>query len=192
LETLSIFAKKPRSMKNKFLVALLAFSGLFISCKDNKAEDAKPAEAPKVDNAFTVMMDLVVQKDDSFQIFYNEDGSDNYTGDKSVTVNVKGSPDQQEVVFKLPEDAVPGSLRFDMGGNKDLGEVKIVNFKMRYYGKDFVAKDTMFVHYFWNNQHIKYIRDKAIAVPSPLPDAPYDPFFMGTAALKLEIQKLVK
>jgi hypothetical protein len=179
-------------MKNKILLVITALSLLTISsCKDDKKESDKKVNKVE-DKSFNIIMDVVVTKDDNFQIYYNEDGSDNYTGDKYVNVDVKGKPESQEIVFKLPEDAMPASLRFDVGSNKEQGEIKINAFKMKYFDKVFEAKDTLFFQYFGNNTSIKYIREKAIAVPLVNNPTGYDPIFSGTENLKNELKKLTK
>lgn len=176
-------------MKNKFLTAILIASVTLISCKNEKAKEEVKIEE---DKSFNVSMNLIVPKDDNFQIYYNEDGSDLFTAEKYVDVAVKGSDNPQEIVFKLPEEAMPTSLRFDLGSNKEQGEVKINDFKMKYFDKQFIAKDTLFVYYFGNNPQIEYIRDKAIAKPKAIANETYDPIFTGTEMLKKEIQKLTK
>lgn len=180
-------------MKNKLTTAIFILSAVFAisSCKNDKAADKEAAE-PKEDKLFTVTMNLVVPKDDHFQLYYNEDGSDLYTPDKFVDVEVKGSNNPQDVTFKLPEDSFPASFRFDLGSNKEQGEVKINEFRMKYLDKNFSAKDTLFIYYFGYNQQIDYNRAKAIAKPKPIANEIYDPIFGGTEMLKAEIKKMVK
>jgi hypothetical protein len=85
-------------MKALILSGLL-FSVLFTSCKDDKSEqiDAIKEEAP-----FTITVNAVVDKDSEFQIYYNEDGSENYPAEQYVNVVIKGSQEAQDLVFKLP------------------------------------------------------------------------------------------
>jgi hypothetical protein len=180
-------------MKNKFFKTYIAFAFLilFSSCKkDNNQINEIPE--PVEDKSFRVTMNLVVQKDDNFQIYYNEDGSDIYTPDKYIDVPVKGNTQAQDIIFKLPEDALPTSLRFDLGSNKEQGAVKINDFRMKYFDKTFVAKDTLFIYYFGHNQQVEYDRGKAIAKPKIISNETYDPIFTGTELLKEEIKKMVK
>lgn len=176
-------------MKQFFFSGVLVLLVSLASCKNDKTIETPKAEE---DKSFNVILDLVVQKDDNFQIYYNEDGSDLYPADKYVDVAVKGKNEPQEIIFKLPEDAAPSSLRFDLGGNKEQKEVKILNFRMKYFDKKFEAKDTLFIYYFGNNNQVEYIRDKAIAKPKPIEGEPYDPIFTATESLKTEISKMVK
>jgi len=74
-------------MKALILSGLL-LSVFFTSCKDDKSEqtDAVIEEAP-----FTITVNAVVDKDSEFQIYYNEDGSENYPAEQYVNVVIKGS-----------------------------------------------------------------------------------------------------
>jgi hypothetical protein len=176
-------------MKNKTLIAVFIAALTLISCKEEKAKEA-PVE--KVDNTFYITFNLVVPKDDNFQVYYNEDGSDSFPPENYVDLAIKGSEKPQEIVFKLPENALPASLRFDLGNNKEQGEIKINDFKMKYLDKVFLAKDVSFINYFWSNEQIEYIKDKAIAKSKPIDNQPYDPIFIATELLKIELKKITR
>ena len=183
--------QKKIKMTTKLNLVLLLLLTVLISCKNDKSE-INQVQQVEVNKSFNVLMNMIVKEDDNFQIYYNEDGSDVFEGENYVSVDVKGKEEPQEIVFKLPEEALPASLRFDMGSNKNQKEVKIIDFKMKYFEKSFEAKDTLFVYYFGNNNQIDYIRDKAIAIPKPIASETYDPIFTGTEMLKQEIDKLIK
>lgn len=178
-------------MKNKFSVLLLAITMSIVSCKNEKTTDKETVKVEQ-DNSFKVVMDLIVEQDDSFQIYYNEDGTNDFSPENYVNVDIKGKPEHQEIVFKLPEDVLPKQLRFDIGSNKEQKEMKIIAFKMEYLDKKFEAKDTLFWNYFGNNTSIKYIREKAIVVPLPNNTEGYDPIFGGTETLSQELTKMVQ
>jgi hypothetical protein len=170
-----------------FILSGLLLSVLLISCKDDKTkeevfvnkEEAKP---------FTVTVNAVVKKDDIFQFFYNEDGSDTFPPENAITINVKGSENPQDLVFSFPQDVLPYSLRFDLGGNDKQDEVKINKFEVDYLKKSIVVKDTIFRYYFYPNEHIKYDLKTAIAKPNPTGETPYDPIFMPTNDFKKELK----
>ena len=176
-------------MKNKTLIAVFIAALTLISCKDEKV---KEAPAPKVDDSFYITFNLVVQKNDNFQIYYNEDASDSFPPDQYVDVAVKGSEQPQEITFKLPDNTLPASLRFDLGNNKEQGEIKINDFKMKYHDKAFSAPAISFINYFWNTDQIEYNKEKAIAKPKTTGDAPYDPIFLATELLKIELKKITR
>lgn len=178
-------------MRNKSLITILiGICIFFINCKGDNSE--KQQTVPEIDKSFKITMNLTVLKDDNFQIFYNEDGSDVYTQDKMVNVPVKGNPNPQEVVFKLPEDSLPASLRFDIGANKEQKDVTISKFTMEYFGKNFTANGSTFFVYFGNNTSIRYDREKGIATPLPNNPEGYDPIFTATEYLKKELKKLTR
>ncbi len=189
------FAKKNKEMKSKVFISIFTiFVLLFVSsCKKENSIEGE-VKKPKEDKSFNVTMNLVVPKDDNFQIYFNEDGTDIFAPEKYVDVQVKGSAMAQDIVFKLPEDVVPTSFRFDLGSNKEQGEVKINNFRMKYFEKEFVAKDTLFIYYFGYNEQIDYNRKEAIAKPKILSNKVYvyDPIFIGSEMLKTEIKKIVR
>lgn len=183
---------KHKMKKSRFLIASLIIAVVFTACKNDKAAETETAAKPEANDFFKITMNMVVPKDDHFQIYYNEDGSDLYPADKFVDVEIKGSETAQDIVFKLPNEAVPASLRFDLGSNKDQGAVKIDGLKMQYYDKTFTAPGTNFYFYFGNNEQIDYDREKAVATPKILANQIYDPIFTGTETLKKELKNLVK
>lgn len=175
-------------MKNRIFIATIALISL-TSCKNDKSEVAEP-KAPV--ETFKVGIDLVIKKDDSLQLYYKDASMTDWVFNKCVTKTVKGSENPQEVVFDLPEDVLPTELRFDMGSNKAQDEVQIKSFRMKYFEKTFVAKDTLFFQYFYPNEQIDYNRAKAIAKPIVKEGTTYDPIFMSRQVLTPEINKLIK
>lgn len=171
---------------------ILAFSVLtiFISCKKEGSHDSDLPEKPV--ELFKVGLDLVIQKDDSLQVFYKDIADKDWKSYNSVTNFVKGSPVVQQVLFKLPEDVVPKEIRIDFGTNIDQAPIEIRNFKMEYIKKTFQAKDTMFFQYFMPNDQIQYSRNTAIAKPIYKKGTTYDPLFLPREVLLVEIDKLLK
>lgn len=177
-------------MKRIFFT-LIAFVALLTSCKNDKTEEVKANDEESA-TGMKVTVEAIVPKDDIFQFFYSEDGSDNYPGDKVVTANVKGDGKVQAIFFNFPEDAFPKALRFDMGGNKEQKNVEFKNVKIEYYNKSIVIKDTLFRYYFYPNEQIKYDIKTAIATPNIIEGEPYDPIFMPTNDFKKELKTLLE
>jgi hypothetical protein len=139
-------------MKIKLIPALLL---LFIlgSCKIDKKEENQEAlpqtESPKLLNSkVKLTFDMVVPKDDLFQVYYTEDGTANCSDDQSVKTLVKGSDVSQKIVFYFPEDVAITYLRFDPGENKDQGTMKANSFTYEYFGKKIEASGSDFFNYF--------------------------------------------
>ncbi|MDI1254739.1 MAG: hypothetical protein PSV16_01450 [Flavobacterium sp.] len=175
-------------MKSYFLSGLL-LSVLFLSCKDNKKTETENTEATK---PFTVTVNAIVEKDDIFQIFYNEDGGDNFAPADAITINVKGNAQPQDLVFQLPEDASPMALRFDIGGNKDLKQVPFKGFKIEYLGKKIESNSAEFFKYFYGNAQVELDTVNTVAKIKAPVDGNYDPILGSTVALKAAIEKLYK
>ena len=138
-------------MKSKLIISALFLTFVLFSCKgDNKAD----APQAVVDNSFKVSFGFIAKKDDNFHLYYTEDETINFNEKQSVWAEIKGSEAQQEVVFKLPEDAAPTHLRVDFGygENKEQPEIVLKNFKMSYYDKKFEVKDSLIFYYFYPNK----------------------------------------
>lgn len=174
-------------MKTRFISALALLSILVIGCKDDKSADASKEVETK---NFKITVNAVVDKDDIFQIFYNEDGSESFDGKQIITLNVKGKPDAQDLVFIAPETDKPVTLRFDLGANKALTQVPFTNFKIEYQGKTFEAKGATIFKYFYPNGSVKCDTLSATAITKLADDGSYDPIIGATPALKAEIAKL--
>lgn len=179
-------------MKIKLLAGAVFFTLLFSACKDDKSKENQPAAEEKapVESKVSITVDMVVPVDDTFQIFYSEDGTLNFTEEKSVRVNVKGKPESQKIVFDFPEGVAFTFLRFDAGENKLQKEMKMDNFLIKYYDKKFEAKGNLFFQYFAPNDQIKVDMAKSTFVPQG--KEPYDPIFYPLEPLGDVLNKLVK
>lgn len=125
-----------------------------MSCKDDKKTTEETPQVEAKDNSFKVSFDLIAKKDDNFHLYYTEDGTINFNEKQSIWVPIKGSETEQEVVFKLPEDAAPTHFRVDFGHgvNKEQTEIVLKKFKMNYYDRAFEAKDSLIFNYFYPNK----------------------------------------
>jgi len=114
-----------------------------MSCKNEKTETQQTTEKPAGNDFYTITLDVVAQKDDSFHVFYTEDGSVNFEENNSVWAEFKGSPNSQKLVFNLKKGVMPNQLRLDFGLNKEQGDVKLnsveityLDQKLTYYGPE--------------------------------------------------------
>lgn len=180
-------------------LSVCALSIAFTSCKNGEKSEVKteaPVETVKVDpNSFKAIFEVVAKHDDRFHLYYTEDGSINFSEDKSLWADVKGSDASQNVVFDFPDDIVPTQLRIDFGSNPDQGQMEIKNFKMTYYGKTFEAKDKFFFDYFGSNVNTVTVdKDKAIITPIKKAGTDYvgPSFYPSQEALAAQIKNLVE
>lgn len=176
----------------KLVLSTLLVVALFASCKEDKSAEAEninvneePVLAP-----FTMTVNAVVNKDAEFQIYYNEDGSENYPAEQYVNVAIKGSDDFQDLVFVLPEDISPMNLRFDLGSTKDLTEVKFNNVKIDFKGKSINIGNESIFRNFYPNTQVEFDTINAIAKIKVKAEEVYDPIVGATPELKKQIEGL--
>jgi hypothetical protein len=117
----------------------------------------------------------------------------NFSEENSVWVEIKGKPEQQEVVFNLPDNTIPTQLRLDLGVNKDQEEMEIKNFKMDYMGKTFEVHGANFFTYFSPNLECTTI-DRARYTIKPIKKEKgyFGPSFYPEPLVAQEISKLVR
>ena len=183
----------------KILIALLVFT--MVGCKDDKAvqEGKATQETSANEDLFKVTLDVVAKKDDKFHLFYTEDGTINFTEENSVwSEGFKGSENSQKIVFTLPKDKLPSTLRIDMGLTEDQGEIKINSLEMSYYGKTFTIPGADFFKYFRPNAgntdvNVGAQTVKAVINPARKPGEPFSgPSVYPMDTLDAEIAKLTK
>ncbi|GAB3713150.1 hypothetical protein [Flavobacterium koreense] len=175
----------------KFLLVLVSIS--ILSCKNEKSVDDLKVETPQVvESKVKVTIDMVVKTDDTFQLFYTEDGTLNFNDKFSVRTPVKGSENSQKVVFELPEDVKFTFLRIDMGENNKQSEIKINNFLVNYFDKKWEAKGNLFFQFFGPNDQMTLNYDLSTLTPVVKEGVVYDPILYPMEPVGVELQKLLK
>mgnify|MGYP000843853186 FL=1 len=178
-------------MRTKVIIAVVLLSILSISCKNEKSVDQLPVVEEKLpESKVNVTVDMVVPVDDSFQLFYTEDNTLNFSEEKCVRVNVQGKEKSQKIVFELPDDVAFTFMRFDVGENKQQKEMKIENFVIKYYDRKFEAKGNLFFQYFSPNNQLKVDNQKSTFVVEE--KETHDPVFYPLEPLGVELNKLIK
>lgn len=176
-------------MKSIFLSSL-ALCLVLISCKDEKKTEEVAVPTVEVVKSFKVTVNAVVEQNDIFQIFYNEDGSEAFTAEQSVAINIAGKPEPQDLIFELPEDAMPASLRFDIGANVDLKKVSFKSLKIQYLDKTISADATTFFKYFYPNPQVEVDMATGVATMKAPAGETYDPILGTTPELKAALGSL--
>ena len=176
-------------MKTNFVILATIISLTFISCKNDKKEDV--AKADEKQN-FSIDLDVIAPLDDNFSVYYTEDNTINFNGDKAVWRGVKGQSDTQKVTLDLKEEIIPTNIRIDFGINKDQGDVVLEKFKLSFYGKSFEAKGSEFFKYFIPNDSVKTEIDTKTGTVKFLknPKKFFTPFYYPQQAVLDEIKKI--
>jgi hypothetical protein len=182
-------------MKTKFITVFLLLSIVLVGCKNENKNDTTASESVvKNDKNFTVTLNVTVKKDDTFSLFYTEDGSTDFTQIQPLWIEVKGSEVPQDVVFALPADASPTQLRLDFGLNKEQQPILINKFNMNFFGKSFESPGKDFYIYF-DADRSKTIYDKdQMTIDAVISDGVRQSpsFYPNTKPLGDEIAKLLQ
>lgn len=183
-------------MKTKIFIIATIFSLVLVSCKkDNQVKEGEE-NTPQIEKKekFSVDLDVLVPKEDNFSVYYTEDGTINFTGEKAVWSGVKGQAESQKVVLDLPEEVIPTNIRIDFGINKEQGDVVLEKFKLSFYGKTFEAKGSDFLKYFITNDSVKTEIDQVKGTIKFVknPKKFFTPFYYPQQAVLDEISKITK
>lgn len=140
-------------MRTKFILSLLFSLILLVSCKNEKPIDSLDVVSPEkiADNTFKVTLNVIVKGDDTFSLYYTEDGSIDFKGEP-LWLAVKGNESAQDVAFSLPKDVYPTQLRLDFGMNTKQEDIflKAVTFEYKGNKKQIVGADL--INYFIADQ----------------------------------------
>ncbi|MBC7523019.1 MAG: hypothetical protein H7239_01050 [Flavobacterium sp.] len=187
-------------MKLKSIIVSLLISIILFSCKnEDKNNSSLPdnngsVEKPLLDKSiFTVTLNAIVQKDDSFQLYYKYNDNEPFDEKKSLFIEFKGSQQPQDIVFRLPKDEIPNFLRLDFGTNKNQDKIEIKSFKMNYLDKKVEIKGTDFFNYFYPNP-LTEKTDAKLGTLTPIisKDGGYDPMVASAEGLSKQIQTIIK
>lgn len=150
-------------MKAKYFIAAMLITVFITSCKNGEAKDASDATLEKsvVKENFNVEMDITAETKDDFTVYYTEDNTNDFSGEKAIWCGIKGGLTPEKVVFDLPEDVIPTNIRLDFGIIKDHKDVMVHNIKLAFHGKDFNIKGSDLLNYFIINDKIQTTIDAA-------------------------------
>ncbi len=180
-----------KKMKTKVVGLLLGIAVLAVGCNNGEkkqdviAVPAKPAE-------IRIVLDAKVVVDDSFQIFYTEDGTFDFTEESSVRINVNGSNSSQQIVFPLPDKTQISNFRIDTGENPNQKPVVVNSLTVHFYEKKLEMKNMEIIQYFYPNQHLTLDYAKSALVANPPTTGDYDPFLFPQEPLKTALTNLMK
>lgn len=178
-------------MKTKILM-LIALVTIVVGC--NKDKSSTPAVVEPKEEGFKFSINVLAKKNDTFSLYYTEDGTSDFNGRTPIWLDVKGSDTPQDVVFTLPADANPTQFRIDMAKSQDQEPIIINGFEMSYLGKSFKAGGDQFYIYF-DPDLSKTVFDKetrtvTAVVKNGVKETPS--FYPNTKPLGDEIKKLMQ
>ena len=182
-------------MKTRIILSILLVTVFFTGCKNDKSVDSLEVVTPEkvVDETFKVTINATVNKDDTFSLYYTEDGTTDFKK-AALWMAFKGNNSPQDIVFTLPKDVLPTQLRLDFGITKDQEPIVINSFSMNYLNKEFKIPGNQFFILF-DPDITKTVFDKNTAtvtavVKDGVRQSPS--FYPNKKPLGDEINKLVK
>ncbi|WP_130734808.1 hypothetical protein [Flavobacterium sp. J27] len=184
-------------MKTKKIVLCILMMAVFISCKNENNKPETNGKTEELKETFDVSFNLTIPKDDTFQLFYTEDGTLNFGDENSVKSIVKGSETAQTVLFKLPADVLPNQIRLDFGNNAEQGDIVVNSMKIKYLDKTYdvsfgLGKESVTHFFYLLDAQVKY--DEATSTINLLKPTGkiHDPMMWSNQLLSEEMVKLYK
>jgi len=178
-----------KTLKNCILAFILL--SVATACKKEDKTSDPSSQQDNTEPAVQVVFDMVVNKDDTFELFYTEDESLNFPPANSVRVDVKGKPESQEIIFNLPDSAQIGNLRFDPGQNPDQDKMTIVKLIIKQGDKEMELSAADFFKYFQATDYVKVDLKTLSFTSVPLQNV-YDPILYGNTTFMQALRELKK
>ncbi len=182
-------------MRTKFIAAIAFLALAFTGCKNDKTDSKEAAEEAaeeKLDETFKVSVNVLVKKNDDFQLYYRESPSDSFSEEKSLWVSVKGSETAQTVNFELPEGVLPTFVRLDFGVNKQQEDIVLNEIDFEYIGKKFAAKGVAIGNYFTPIKPTTFDLQTGVLKAVDDSGARVEPMLQPNEVLGDELRKLIQ
>lgn len=122
-----------------------------------------------------VYLNVVVPRDDVFEVYYFQQGQDGFSPGDYVSKNIKGSPMPQDVFFELPEGVYPERLRLDFGKREDQGPMKLASIGLFYNQKEYVFTKSEILKGFKPSKFMDLDTDDLTLTTRAI-DSRYDPY----------------
>jgi len=137
---------------------------------------------------FAISLDLYIEKDDTFEVYYTSSENEKYNRNQRVVTKVYGQPRKQKVEIDLPEGVYPASLRLDFGTNRQQEFIRLDDVEMHFGEVSVLEGLEEFRASFAPNAFIEAF-SKAGEIRFMNSGNRYDPYFLSKPmfALKLEI-----
>ncbi|RMZ50330.1 hypothetical protein EB822_09020 [Flavobacteriaceae bacterium PRS1] len=163
-------------MKKIVLVLLIV---LVFACKSenkNKAEQPPKAIETVQKDVFTLSINAIVENEDTFILFFLEEGQEHITKKNSATVKVQGSVEPQEIRFIIKEEVLPTKLLLRFGNEQKAQKIEFLTTELSYGENSFIIEKDRFFQFFIPNKYIEYDRENSIAISKEIEEE-YEPRF---------------
>ena len=135
---------------------------------------------------FTLTFNAIIEKDDTFTLFYLSENRQQISKQYSISKLIEGGKDYQTLSFKLKEDALPTRLILKFLNQEGSQNIIIDNVKIEYAGKAIdIAKENFF-DFFDPNKYISYDNQSFTATAAKTEDL-YAPAFISRKVLEAKM-----
>jgi hypothetical protein len=149
---------------------------------------------PKNFNTKTkITLDVNVPLDDQFQIYFTQDNTFSFNEWESEKANIKGSKENQKIVFYLPDNLNITNIRIDPGENPNQGEIKINQIEIENGIIKFKIVNEDFFNFFEIRNDLKNDKKKGTIIHTiTKKNSKIDPILFSNARIAIEFKKLFK
>ncbi|GEM53443.1 hypothetical protein [Empedobacter brevis] len=180
-------------MKKILLSILLISSFLTLSsCGDKKGGRNDLSEKDEIENSnsegVVVILEGTFLKNDIFQLFYSNDTT--FSEQKSIKTIVYGQSILQKVLFQLPKEVKPQSLRLDLGSNPNQTSVTIKKMEINYKDQILIMEGDTFRDYFQPTPSVEFDQVSLEYNLKPNEDGTFDPVLFGNDKVKKGLNKI--
>ncbi len=185
-------------MKKKLIYLFLVVSIIcFFSCQKNIPPNKNNFRIwlnpdIKVDDVFSLSLNLEARFNDQFKIYYTEDNSYKFSEEKTVRAKVKGLGYSQKITFKLPKNVRPTNIRIDFGININQKLFILDTISLGFNNDRIKIPPSSLLKYFETNKQLKYDSiNHNLKVIQNNNQKRYSPIIISKENLFLEIKKLI-
>lgn len=174
---------------NRLRCFCFAIPILLLSCKNETPVEKLKLVEYKIDSEVYLELEMLVEEDDVFSVFYTEDGSFNYSAEKMLKRKVKGNSQHQTILFKFPEAAKPTAIRIDIGVNPNQQKIIFKRYAFNYFEKQLILEDSFF-KYYRTNPFFRFNSKKKELIPTNK-KGKYDPILFCKPELVKKLKQLI-
>ena len=142
------------------------------------------------DYQFRIRLEIIVTKNDTFQIYYLTKNQKEFVEKLSVKVPIKGNIKEQFIEFCLP--AEPTDLRIDFSKNTINNELKIQSALFENQDNQTFILGNMFHLYFRGNEYVKYNNEASSYDFQQIPNKTYKPSIIARKIMKHRLENRLK
>ena|SRR5690554_5959651 len=144
----------------------------------------------ELEKGFTVVLDMTVEYDDIFKIYYCEDASEAFNEKRTVTSNILGSNNNQIITFSFPKRVEPKRLRIDFGVNKNQKTFKLNILEIKDHKNNIkILPDTLIDYFDIFNKNLLY---DSVSNTLSVVKKPNDKYLPSIVSKELLTTKLTK